>query len=865
VSESTADVVVEQEVAALPTCSAAGEDCRETQCCAEEGSHCYEKDAFWASCKTSCDPAAADPLDESMWSCKVLGEVQCSASDGNCAESQCCLTPGHQCYEMNEFWAGCKAFCDPNGADDMAGKGWTCAELGKRSFGDSHAWRPCPPQDPENQYPTLATDVPGAWASAEVRARALLPTLSLKDKVALLHGQGSAYPNDRHNYAGYINPQMWVGNPCAMPLMLNDGPQGYNHYNPALAGTTTQFPSLLSVAASFDPEVARAYAAAIAVEFTQKGANVLLGPDVETMRAPLTGRSFETITGEEPYLGATLVKPFVQAITAQGIIVTAKHWLNNNEEIYRQTMSVDVSERAQHEIYMPVFKAAIEAGAGAVMCSYNKVSGTHACENPHLLKKLLREDLGFKGFVMSDWGAAHDAVKAVMSGLDIEMPGGDDDKFHTLPDLVASGEVPESAVDEMAVHVLSSMYAAGQFDGKFKFTTGDAALSTNVTSDEHRDVARKTIIDSAVLLKNDYETLPLRTAGKKIALIGRACKETTDKSYGQGDVFSGGGSGYVMSNLTISPLEGLRRHIKDAGAITWSEDASAGHGADVAIVCAAAHSEEGWDRANLSLPGAAELVTALRNQDHADAVLEMAQALAGLPAARKGGSKRIVVLAVSPGALTTEWIDQVDAALLMFMPGEQVGPAFAQLLTGEESPGGRLPISLPKVDEKRFTPEQYPGTPYNDVNMTARFSEGVLVGYRWNNAKNIPSAFPFGYGLGYTSFEFRDFEISCQGGKATVSMSVVNTGAREGVAVPQLYVSFDSLKPVVRQLRGFQKAIVPAGQQVKVDFTLGEADWSFYHEAERTWRSAVAMGETVTVHVGSSSADLTWDGQLSCL
>ena len=230
-------------------------------------------------------------------------------------------------------WAGCKQFCDPKAATDLEGKGWTCKELGARAFGDSHAWRPCESQDPDNQYPTLASDVPGAWKTGEARARALLPTLSLKDRVALLHGQGSAWPNDRHNYAGYVNPQAWLGNPCAMPLMLNDGPQGYNHYNPALAGTSTQLPSLLSVAASFDREAARAYAAAIAAEFMQKGANVLLGPDVEVMRAPLTGRSFETITGEEPYLGAQLVRPFIQALTAQGILVTVKHWLDNNEEV----------------------------------------------------------------------------------------------------------------------------------------------------------------------------------------------------------------------------------------------------------------------------------------------------------------------------------------------------------------------------------------------------------------------------------------------------------------------------------------------------------------------------------------------------
>merc|ERR1719346_148061 len=201
---------------------------------------------------------------------------------------------------------------------------------------------------------------------------------------------------------------------------MNDGPQGYNSYG-KYAGKSTQYPSLLTVAASFSTATARAYASAIAEEFVAKGANVLLGPDVEVTRATLAGRSFETLSGEDPYLGSQLVAPFVKAVQDHGIIACVKHFLDNNQEIYRRSMNVEVGDRTQHEIYTPVFKAAFDAGAAAVMCSYNKVSGTHACENKELLTDLLRNELNFRGFVISDWGATHDALRSAQAGLDIDM------------------------------------------------------------------------------------------------------------------------------------------------------------------------------------------------------------------------------------------------------------------------------------------------------------------------------------------------------------------------------------------------------------------------------------------------------------
>jgi beta-glucosidase len=650
-------------------------------------------------------------------------------------------------------------------------------------------------------------------------------------KVSLLKG----VPESGTGYAGFIQG----GN---VRMTMNDGPQGYNGYTKDTASKSTQFPALLSIAASFNPETSWKYAQAVAEEFTAKGSNVLLGPDVEIIRSPLSGRSFETLTGEDPYLGSELVRPFVRAVQAKGIIATVKHWLDNNEEIYRQSMNVEVGDREQHEIYMPVFKAAFEAGAGSVMCAYNKVYGEHACENQKLLHDLLREDIGFRGFVVSDWGATHDGVKSAFAGLDVEMPEGD--KFSGL-----SPDEHADRIDKMAGHVLSSWFASGQADGLF--ASGQAwagSPASDARTDAHLNVARETIIDSAVLLKNKDGVLPLQGAGKKIVLVGRYCNQVHDSDYLQGSVYSGGGSGYVESFTVVTPYDGIKQKFTDAASVTLAETADDVKSADVAIVCVSAHAEEGWDRTDNQIPDAYALVHGLREKD---------------------SGMTIVVLAISPGVVATGWVWDADAALMLFMPGEQVGVAVAQLLNGEASPGGRLPVSLPQDDEQRFTVEQYPGAcpppaPRWCEDMTANFSEGVLIGYRWNDAVGVPSAFPFGYGLTYTEFEFTSQNVLCSKERAVVTMTVKNIGWREDAAVPQLYVSFPSLRPIVRQLRGFQKVDVEKDGEVNIAFFLGPEDWSYYDVAAQEWVSAVSKGENITVSLGSSSTDLPWNRTFSC-
>jgi len=254
----------------------------------------------------------------------------------------------------------------------------------------------------------------------------------------------------------------------------------------------------------------------------------------------------------------------------------------------------------------------------------------------------------------------------------------------------------------------------------------------------------------------------------------------------------------------------------------------------------AAHAEEGWDRQDLTVPEAQELVSALRGQ-----------------------VQKIVVVAMVPGPVETDWAQEADAALLLFLPGEQVGVAIAQLLTGVASPGGRLPVTMPAVGEARFTPDQYPGTPFNDENMVAQFTDGVLVGYRWNDATKNPAAYPFGFGLTYTEFTISNVQATCRGEEATVTMQVTNTGARIGAAVPQVYVSFPSMQPAIRALKGFQKVVVqPGGMEVVTIFLTAEA-FRHFDEAAGAWRTVVGI-EQITLSVGTSSADLPTQLPLQC-
>jgi len=555
----------------------------------------------------------------------------------------------------------------------------------------------------------------------------------------------------------------------------------------------------------------------------------LLGPMINIARVPQGGRNFESF-GEDPYLAAELVKPEIQGIQSQGVIGCAKHYVCNNQEYHRTSVSANVDERTMFEIYLPAFKAAVDAGVGSIMCSYNKINSTWACENDVTLNNYLKQKLGFQGWVMSDWGATHTTAKAATGGLDQQMP--DASYFGAnLATAVNNGQVPQSRVDDMVVRMLTAMYAGGLFDNP---QTGD--LNVNVQSAEHTTLARTLAEAGTVLLKNTGGILPIDTTKvRKIAVIG---------DDGQDHVIAtGGGSGGVVTPYVISPFQGIKTRAGASLNVTYinskSTDAAAAlaRQVDVAIVFVATTSSEGGDRGSLSLPG------------NADALVSAVAA----------AQPKTVVVVHCPSAVLTPWSGSVAGVISAFLPGQEDGNAIANVLFGDVNPSGRMPVTFP-VNAQQIpvnTPAQYPG-----INDQSEYSEKLLVGYRWYDARNVDPQWAFGHGLSYTTFEYSNLKVAGSAGAGfTVTADIKNTGGRAGAEVAQLYLGFPaSAGEPPKLLKGFQKVNIQAGQAQTVTFKLGAADLSIWDVNKHDW--ALASG-TFDVLVGASSRDIRVRGTLS--
>jgi len=694
--------------------------------------------------------------------------------------------------------------------------------------------------------------------------------------------------------------------PC---FHLNDGPQGFR----GDAGTSTSWPASLTVAAAWDPEAMRLWGAAMGDEFYRKGAHVQLGPGLCVARIPRNGRNFEYLSGEDPYLGYVLAKPVVEGIQSAGVVANAKHWVNNNQETDRGTISENVDERTQFEIYYPVFEGAIAGNVGSFMCSYNKVCqncnateiGKWSCENPDTLKVDLKERLGFKGFVMSDWGATHST--SINEGLDQEQPGSDY-MAAKLKAMVESGEVTQEKVDDSAVRTLWPIFQVGLFD-----KPNNNTQSTNVTTEAHRQLAKDLSSQGTVLLKNDG-VLPLKPEGPlNIAVIG---------SQAQLPVVHGGGSGEVIPSRVKDPLTSIRAWVGlpplpapinncsnkayETGVDFFNNDGQSELDAtsvdECCQMCSArgdcvgfsyqtarkqcwmksdtknrvpnsevisgvckntpvpgvdcnkdvcVHYSEGLDHAEaVALATAADVTlifgatTSSEGSDRGDLTLGDTDSLI-VDVAEAAGNK-VVVIAVTPGALLTPWRDQVGAVLTPLMPGQEYGDAIAEVLFGTVNPGGKLPLTFPNAaNEMEITKEQWPG-----VAGAAFYSEKLEVGYRWYAAHDVKPAYPFGHGLSYTSFEYANLVVSGR----TVTVEVSNTGAREGQEVAQLYVKFpaEAGEPPM-QLKGFSKVELKAGETQTATFTLDDRTFSIWDVTTHAW--AVVPG-TFQLMVGSSSGDI---------
>ncbi len=594
----------------------------------------------------------------------------------------------------------------------------------------------------------------------------------------------------------------------------------------------------------------------------------MLGPSLNIQRTPLCGRNFEYL-GEDPFLTSRIAVNYIQGEQAQGVASCAKHFAANNQEYQRNSINVEMDERTLREIYLPAFRACVqEAGVLSVMGAYNRFRGQHCCENDYLLNKILKDEWGFKGLVMSDWGGVHSTDLAAMNGMDLEMgthpPYRKNYLANPFLEGLKSGKFPMSVLDDKVRRRLYVMFKLNMIHDPTA-TPGSSKSEGVLSTKAHQDIARRVAEESIVLLKNE-EFLPLNPAKlKTIAIIGANAVATFAR---------GGGAANIKAAYEITALEGISNRIGGGVKIIYATgyNAPVGRGrrdrgdavpaapaanetliADAVAAAKAAdvviyvgglnhkggYDTEGTDRRDLKLPGGQdELLGKIVRANPRTAVVFM------------GGG------AVEMGS----WLSRTPALLYAWYPGSEGGNALARILFGDVNPSGKLPCTFPKqlADSPAHALNAYPGT-----NGTVTYAEGLLVGYRWFDARNIEPLFPFGYGLSYTKFEYSGLKLTPDKDRknpgVTIEFEVANTGDREGAEAAQIYVQ--EMKPSVarplKELKGFAKVSLKPGQTQTVSVRLDQGAFAFYDTDKKGW---VAEKGNFRILVGHSSRDIALRG-----
>lgn len=655
--------------------------------------------------------------------------------------------------------------------------------------------------------------------------------------------------------AGYVPGIPRLGIPA---LTESDASLGVaNGGNMRPGDTATALPSSILTAASWNPEIAFAGGAMIAREARAKGYNVLLAGGINLAREPRNGRTFE-YAGEDPWLAGMMVGESIKGIQSQSIISTIKHFALNDQETARTVMSTNISDADARESDLLAFQLAIERGdPGAVMCSYNRINNVYGCENHYLLSEVLKGDWGYKGFVLSDWGAVHSTVQSALNGLDQESSNGSDriDFFgQALKDAVAKGQVPVARMHDMVHRILRTMFAKGLFDRP--------VVKSAIDTDADLTIAQAGAEEGIVLLKNEKALLPLSSSKRqKIAVIGAHADLGVPSGGGSSQVLGighskaleiriGGGSRVIggeawkLPQDTVvlhasSPLAEIR-HIAPKAKINFAagDDIAAAvelaRKSDVAIVFVHQHMREGVDVIDLSLPG---------NQDE-------------LIAAVAAANPHTVVVLETGGPVTMPWLDKVDGVLEAWYSGNRGGAAIARILFGEVNPSGHLPVTFPITESQLPHPiitGQRPDNRIIGTNGTPTvydviYNEGSKIGYRWFENQKLPPLFPFGYGLSYTSFSYEALKAT-GGNTVAVSFDVRNTGQRAGKAVAQIYV-----KPPFgpSRLVGFSKVELAPGEFKHVILNTDPRLLAMFDGDANVWR--VIDGD-YTVRLGGSAID----------
>ncbi|NBE50376.1 glycoside hydrolase family 3 C-terminal domain-containing protein [Streptomyces boluensis] len=624
---------------------------------------------------------------------------------------------------------------------------------------------------------------------------------------------------------------------------LSDGPHGLRLQNDTRvdhlgingSAPATCFPPAVTLACTWDADLAGRVGDALARECLAHGVHVLLGPGVNIKRSPLCGRNFEYFS-EDPLLSGVLGAAWVNGLQARGVGASVKHFAANNQETGRMSVSADIDVRALREIYLPAFRRVVtEAAPWTVMCSYNRVNGVHASENPWLLTDLLRGEWGYDGVVVSDWGAVVDRARALAAGLDLEMPSSSGVGPARAVAAVESGELPEEAVDRSAARVVALARKAAAH------ARPDAAFDPAA----HHDLAREVATRGAVLLKNDGlkndgALLPLDPAApQRIAVIGEFARTPRYQGEGSSRVTPTRLDSALDSVIEAAPAAditfapGFPVDAPDADADALHEEAvRTAAGADVAVLFLGlppSFESEGYDREHIELPA------------------EQTRLLAAVTAVNPN---TVVVLANGGVVRLAGWIDDVPAVLEGWLLGQAGGSATADLLFGRANPSGRLAETIPL--RLADTPA-YLAWPGENGHVT--YSEGLFVGYRHYDARDMAVSFPFGHGLSYTTFDYADLRVTSDAGGLDVTVAVTNTGERTGHEVVQVYVAAPGRRArrPVRELKGFATVCLAPGETRSVTVRVARADLAHFDTAADTW---LVEDADHRIDVGASSRDI---------
>jgi beta-glucosidase len=694
-------------------------------------------------------------------------------------------------------------------------------------------------------------------SAIDEKVELLLKQLTLEEKIGMIHGSG-LFTNGGVPRLG-IPELMMSDGPCGVRMEINKDNWGSPDWN---NDYVTYFPAQTALAATWDTTLARQFGTALGQESKIRGKNIQLAPGINIIRSPLCGRNWEYMS-EDPFFITKMVVPVIQGIQSNGVAACVKHYALNNQETDRGTIDVYVDERPLREIYLPGFEAAIKEGEVlTVMGAYNKYKGQHTTYNKYLVKDILKGEWGFKGLVVSDWGACHSTVEAAKYGLDIEM-GTNNNKFDEyymakpLLDSIKAGIVDEKDIDDKVRRILYTIVKLDLINKPAFDTTG---MYAKLAIPERTALTKKIAEESVVLLKNENNMLPLDVSKiKSIAVIG----DNANRKHGYG-----GGSTIVKARYEISPLEALQKNLKGKVAVnysagykapdlSWVYDSTMNEYSEKLIkeaVQAASKSDmvlyfgginhnqgndsEGADRPNMTLPyGQDKLLDALV----------------------KANPNIVVVLLCGTPVEIGEWYAKVPSLVQMSYLGMEAGNAIYDVLVGNANPCGKLAVTYPK--KITDSPAHTSGKDFYGKDGIITYTEGLFVGYRYFDTKNIEPMFPFGYGLSYTTYTYDNLKVEKDGDSFTVTYSISNTGKREGKEISQVYLAKTDSKfeRPAKELKGFNKVSVKPGETTNVTVTINKKDLMIYDDKSNQWYFEPGKYQVI---VGASSKDIKLKGEV---